>query len=204
MPIGSCRGEKKKIEIVNEYNLTPIAHLSVLAGQEKQGCCGKVTKRYYVFKAKHKKTNIEEIFYVGYSCAEQFLELINHDKLPLFNHLQSPGSKDPSHSVTGNKKEKVTPLNRELYNAIHILCAAWDKPPKYSLLRSLEFIRNCPHISTKKFAVIKFNEILSKDAKKRSLTQILSDLKILNPNLRNFSFPYMDKVLMEEGKTSYL
>lgn len=204
MPITSCRG-KKKLEIVEKFELTPIAHLALLSGQKKQGCCGKVTNRYYVFNAKHKTTGEEDFFYVGYDCADQFLELTGKNPLPLFNPIVALGTSESNRSNSGNSNQSnIAPLNKELYNAIHILCAAWDKPPQKQLLKSLMYIRNRPHIPTQNFAITNFNRILSYDTQKRTLGQIIDQLKQRNPNLRKFTFLKMQKVLDKENEVSYL
>ncbi len=89
MSIRSCRGEQAKLRIVDQYELSPVAHLKLLAGQETQGCCGRVTNRYYSFEAKERKTSKIEELVVGYDCTEQFLNLIELEPLPLFNPFQS-------------------------------------------------------------------------------------------------------------------
>jgi len=64
MPIGSCWGQEAKQRIVNEYNLEPIIYVKLLEGQERQGCCGVVTDKYYFFEATYKTTNEVENFLV--------------------------------------------------------------------------------------------------------------------------------------------
>lgn len=47
-----CRGNEKRKEIIRNYLLHPIAHVKLLAGQEKISCAGslvKITDTYYCF-----------------------------------------------------------------------------------------------------------------------------------------------------------
>ena len=72
---------ENKEAIVRDYFLTPLMHTTVLERQGKLGCCGKLEREYYKFRAKHKKENTEFCFFMGKHCAEKFLLLINHPKL---------------------------------------------------------------------------------------------------------------------------
>lgn len=196
MSVGSCRGKEKKQALINQYELKPIAHLALLNNQRKQGCCGKVTDRYYAFKATNRSTNEVKSFYVGYDCAEQLLELIGHEKLSLFNPLQSTsiniggirGKNTSSHPL-------IAPLNIEMSNAINLLCITWEQPPQSTLLSYLEYIRHNPSRPTKDFAVIGFNNILGKDRRRRTLSQMLEELRKDNQHMKHFSFPLMLDIL---------
>lgn len=204
MAIGSCRGREKKQALINQYELKPIAHLTLLNNQEKQGCCGKVTNRYYAFKARNRSTDEVESFYVGYDCAEQLLDLIGHEKLRLFNPLQSLQSK--SVNISDIRREnilsdaRIDPLNMELSNAINLLCTTWEQPPRLTLLSYLDYIRQRPSDRTQNFAIIKFNNILGKDRVGRTLSQMIEELRKDNPTMKHFSFPLMLEILQKSNE----
>ncbi len=82
--IVNCHGEENKQKLVEEYDINPMLYLGLLPNQEKQGCCGKLTDRYYIFKAKNKETKKEFSFFAGKHCAERILMLIGESKLPFF------------------------------------------------------------------------------------------------------------------------
>jgi hypothetical protein len=113
--IGSCRGAERKREIVARYVLRPVVHAKLLDGQEVDGCCGLVTDRYYFFEAEERASRQREVFHVGYDCAEQFLELIGHPRLPLFNPLHDDAPARPAGH--GGQERGAEPemdaLNRE-------------------------------------------------------------------------------------------
>lgn len=207
MCITNCRGNKAKSEIVFNYDIKPVVYVRLLSGQKIDGCCGPITDKYYLFEATKKQTKEIETFCVGYDCGDQLLQLINHPPLQLFNPFQAqPGGQGGGSGGAGGAQAKqLHPLNRELSNAIHILCSAWrGKAPKGGLRLYLEYINNNPERPTQSFAITGFNRIVGKDAKKRTLTQIIGDIRLNNPNLRNFSFPLMEQILKDENQNSNL
>lgn len=207
MSFTNCRGTAAKEKIVAAYNLKPIVYIRLLNGQNIDGCCGPITDKYYLFEAEHKNTKELESFCVGYDCANQFLQLINHAPLQLFNPFQAVagGGNGGGAGGNGGQQQPIAPLNKELKNAIHILCSAWGgKAPKGGLRSFLEYINTNPTRPTNAFAITSFNRIIGKDAKGRSLTQVIQDLRLNNPNLRNFTFPLMEQVLLTENCISNL
>lgn len=185
-----CRGDKNKEAIVRDYFLKPLIYSTLLEEQEKLGCCGKLEREYYVFRAKHKKNNNEFSFFVGKHCAEKFLLLINHPKLDLFNLFISETENEhtQNNSNDGNSGlKKIHPINKELIEAIHILTTAWNSPPPSSVITIIEFTHNNEGI-VNKMGIKWFNEKLAYDKQKRTMTEIYLDLKNANKKIRNFSF----------------
>src|SRR6266700_2046998 len=127
MAIDNCRGRERKRAIVERYVLRPVVHAKLIDGQEIDGCCGRVTDRYYFFEAKPRDGGKTEAFHVGYDCAEQFLGLIDHPLLPLFNPLHEDGVGHPRGAGAEARAAEppMDPLNRELLNAIHIVFLSW-------------------------------------------------------------------------------
>lgn len=212
MSIGSCRGEERKRKIVAEYDIRPLFHIKMIEGQDVlEGCCGKVSDRYYHFEATSKVTKDVESFVVGYDCAEQLLDMAELEYLPLFNPLSHKGSGSGSGSGGSqqvksgvNGKASMAPLNNELSDAIHLLCMSWKGVPRGRLLSSLDFIRRLPGIPTKNFSIVGLNEVIAKDIRQRTLAQMIDDLRKQSPGLRSFEFPLMQQVLVMEKKVSLL
>lgn len=51
-----CRSEKKRQDIVDNYYVSPIAHIQLLSGQRKHSDAGQtITNDYYIFEAISKK-----------------------------------------------------------------------------------------------------------------------------------------------------
>lgn len=198
--IKNCKGDEAKKRIVEEYDIYPISFVKLLEGQKREGCCGTLKDVYYTFLAINKETKKEESFFVGKSCAEQFLELLKLKKLPLFNPLTDIN--DKSKSATNNDKkdeakeeiDKVLPINRELLNAIALLSIIWDDP-----LESMQKICKFSIESSKpnENGIIWFNEKLKKYSKGRTLTQMCDELREKYPNFKVYNFDNLRKVLLE-------
>ena len=196
--IKNCKGDEAKKQIVEEYDIYPISFVKLLEGQKREGCCGTLKDVYYTFSAINKKTKEEESFFVGKSCAEQFLELLKLKKLPLFNPLTDINNK--SKSATNNDKkndtkeeiDKVLPINRELLNAI----AIWDSP-----LKSMRNVCKFSIESSKpnENGIIWFNEKVKKYSKGRTLTQMCDELREKYPNFKVYNFDNLRKVLLKKG-----
>lgn len=200
----NCRGDEVKLKIVSGYHLKPVVYIRLLNGQRVGGCCGPITDKYYLFEAEHRETKKVASFCVGYDCAGQFLKLINHPPLHLFDPFKGEsGAKIGGGNDDGGHGQAIDPLNKELRDAIHILCSAWGgKAPQGGLRQFLEYINKNPGRPTNSFAIKGFNRIVGKDAKGRTLTKIIEDIRSENPNLRDFTFPLMKQVLENEGCNS--
>lgn len=198
--IKNCKGDEAKKQIVEEYDIYPISFVKLLEGQKREGCCGTLKDVYYTFSAINKETKKEESFFVGKSCAEQFLELLKLKKLPLFNPLT--GINDKSKSTASNHKkenakeemDKVLPINRELLNAIALLSIICDDP-----LESMQNICKFSIESSKpnENGIIWFNEKLKKYPKGKTLTQMCDELREKYPNFKVYNFDNLRKVLLE-------
>lgn len=115
-----CRGMERRRWIVDHYTVVPVAHLRLLNGITKQSDAGrKIKNEYYVFKATPRRGGDFEIIECGMKAARHFLELINHDGLPIFNPLCGEGSSGGGTGEDGRTARR--PLHKEsqqLYNAI--------------------------------------------------------------------------------------
>jgi hypothetical protein len=210
--INNCRGEVQKERIVREFALRPVLHVKLLPGQEIRGCCGLVTDRYYHFEAVSRANGQCESFSVGYDCAEQFLERIGHAPLPLFNPLWADGEAGLGGGRRGdgdrgdaNGGALVVPLNRELSVAIHVLFIAWRSlKPGGPLTKILNAIRRSPGRPAEDWQVRSLNTIVGKDAQRRTLRQIVADLRQQHPTFRDYEFPNIEAALRRTGVESLI
>lgn len=96
-----CRSEKKRQDIVDNYYVSPIAHIQLLSGQRKHSDAGQtITNDYYIFEAISKKGGEKEIIQCGMGAAKDFLKKINHKGLPLFNPLHYAMEKEKKNQNT--------------------------------------------------------------------------------------------------------
>lgn len=207
----SCRGTDKKKELVVKYDIKPVSYLKLLNGQTISGCCGKLTDNYYVFEAIKRKEAEAGSFYfkVGKDCAEQFLTLINHEPLKLFNPLRAAAKEQDGARNENNNTTKVdvpnrpnfTEVNRELLNSINLLLSAWQTFPKLGLKAIIDYTIKNPQTDNLRGIEI-FNKILASDGRK--MNKIIEELRELNPTLRDFSFNKMHDYLIKKKIISNL
>ena len=87
-----CRSTEKRQWIVKNYDVEPVAHIQLLAGQTKHSDAGATIENdYYIFHVNDRVNNIREIIQCGMGAAKDFLRLLNHEGLPLFNPLHGDG-----------------------------------------------------------------------------------------------------------------
>ncbi len=92
MSITNCRGDELKAQIVAKYDLACTAHLTLLDGQDKDGCCGRLTDEYYFFEYTAIEGDETGGFFVGRHCALKFAELADIDLPAKFNPLEAMGT----------------------------------------------------------------------------------------------------------------
>ena len=175
-------------------------YIGLLADQEKEGCCGKLKERYYVLKATEKQeTKNEFSFYAGKHCTEEILKLINVSPLPYFNPFKSIGDNVRGGTTNPSKsnKQKVNPTNKELINAIYVISMAWNYPPPISVLNIIDFTKKLDEKTVNKNGFLWINKNLSNDKDDRTLSQIYSDLKEQNPDMREIGFERLKDAMNE-------
>lgn len=199
-----CRGEDTRHEIVKNYELHPVAHVQLLAGQAKTSCTGDaLTNAYYCFSYKSRNSADEGTILCGEHAAKDFLQLINHPVLPLFNPLRTLGGGGGA-STGGTPQDsqmKWDSTAKQLHDAIHLLVVCWSSPPGPALgaIKSkLEKFSNQPPFASQVKAI---NTILGKDVKGRALTQMVSDIA-KNNSIKTYDFSLLDAVLAAEGVAS--
>ena len=86
-----CRSTERRQWIVNKYDVVPVAHIQLLANQTKHSDAGAMIENdYYLFMRPIRQVG-KEIIQCGIGAARDFLRLIGHKGLPLFNPLHGEG-----------------------------------------------------------------------------------------------------------------
>jgi hypothetical protein len=194
-----CRGEKTRIDLVKKYEIIPISHMPLLKGQKKRSATGDtIIKEYYCFSIKDKNSDKDpEMFIVGTLAAKHFLTLLKHGSLPIFHILKNnkKNSKGQKNNSTSVEMDKWNPLALELYKIINIILIAWDTNGGVLSKIMMNVIKNTNKEPT--LANIRsINTIISKDPKKRTIYQILDEIKRQN-EIKDFKFPLITKILLD-------
>ena len=185
-----CRGSKTRQRIVRDYEVQPEAHIKLLANQQKHSDAGAtIEDEYYIFSAKHKIYDTKEVIQCGMGAARDFLALINHDGLPLFNPLV--GETDVNNRQEYNKRgsgnlqsEKWNETAKQLYNAIMWLIILWDaKPdtPLFDFKAEVIKYKTCEPYESK---IIRVNTTIKNGSKGKTLTEMINRYRADN-NIRD-------------------
>lgn len=203
----NCRTRKRKEELNRKFYIQPVNYLKLLNGQHKQGCCGSLDDKYYIFSYRPRGDYDAQskYFFVGTHCANEFLDIIKHNPLPLFNPLiHEQGNYVPRDGNSSGSKDKapIHPFNRELLTAINMLCISWDIIPESGLESIIKFTNNKstdPNLN----GIEWFNKIVAKDARKRTLRQMIDELRETN-DIKEMRFDLMNQYLNEKGFENYI
>lgn len=199
-----CRGVDTRREICNEYVMHPLAHVQLLAGQTKKSCTGdSLTNAYYCFHYKSRKNADKGTILCGEHAAKDFLQIIGHIGLPLFNPLIAQGGAGGAgNSGTPQSAQmKWNATAKQLHDAIHLLVVCWSSPPGpvlFDIKTKLEKFSDKPPFASQVKAI---NTVVGRDARKRTLSQMVSDLAKDNP-IKTYDFSLLDAVLVAENVAS--
>lgn len=194
----NCRTRKKKEVFCKQYYIQPVNYIKLLNGQNKEGCCGPLDDKYYTFSYKPKGDyeTQAKYFFVGTHCANEFLDIIRQNPLPLFNpltHEQNSNTSSGNSSGLGNKTQRVHPFNQELLTAINMLCITWDIIPESGLESIISFTRKRSDQPNYK-GLEWFNKMVAKDSQERSLRKMIDELRMTN-ELKQMDFKLLNQYL---------
>lgn len=199
-----CRGEESRITLVRDYQLKPIAHVKLLNGQTKKSCTNDLlTDSYYCFTYKNKSNNTNGSFYCGSHAANHFLKLLGRPSLPLFNPLTSLNSTENSGNSSNATVNRWNPAAKELHNAINLFIICWNSEIRDFVGEIKAHLENNPNQEPHISKIKTINTIISFDKKHRTLQQMISDLRLLNPSIRSFRFTNLNKVLKNNNLVSH-
>lgn len=177
-----CRSTEKRQWIVQNYNVEPVAHIQLLEGQTKHSDAGAtIEKDYYIFEAVHKVNGKKEVIQCGMGASRDFLKLLNHEGLPLFNPLHGDGGNDGEHrgDGTGGRRAQETwnPTAKQLYNAIMWLIIAWDAKPGTPLFEFRSDIVKYKRFEPFGWKVKRVNSAIQSGGKGKTLTEIIDGFR---------------------------
>lgn len=185
-----CRGKQVREQIVKEYQVIPKAHIKLLAGQTKRSDAEAViTDEYYIFEA-ISANGKKEIIQCGMGAARHFLELLNHNGLPIFNPLHidrnvgGHGGINPDLGGNVNQGQTWNQTARQLYNAIMWLIIAWDASPGTPLFEFRDDIIQYHNLQPFDSKVRRVNTIIRNGGKGKTLSEIINDFRDKN-NIRD-------------------
>lgn len=186
-----CRSTEKRQWIIQNYNVEPVAHIQLLSGQIKHSDAGAtIEKDYYIFEAVNKVSEEKKIIQCGMGASRDFLKLLNHRGLPLFNPLHGHnenGCNDRRRGTavgSGKNQELWNPVAKQLYNAIMWLIIAWDAKPGTPLFEFRSDIIKYKGIEPFSWKVKRVNSAIKNGGKGRTLTEIIDDFRT-NNDIRN-------------------
>ena len=185
-----CRGRNVRERIVRDYNVTPVAHIKLLAGQTKiSDAEADITDEYYIFDVIDSEGN-KEIIQCGMGATRHFLELLNHVGLPIFNPLHidrnagGHGGVNPGLGGNANQGQNWNQTARQLYNAIMWLIIAWDAKPNTPLFEFRDDVVRYHNREPFDWKVKRVNTVIENGGRGRTLSEIINDFRNEN-NIRD-------------------
>ena len=186
----NCRGYKTRKSIVRDYEVKPEAHIKLLANQQKHSDAGAtIEDEYYVFSAKRKTDGQKEVIQCGMGAARDFLELINHKGLPIFNPLVGNSHvnirQEYDKRGSGNlQPEQWNETAKQLYNAIMWLIILWDAKPDTPLFDFKDEVIKYKTYEPFESKIKRVNTTIKNGSKGKTLTQMINGYKTEN-DIRN-------------------
>lgn len=184
----NCRGKEQRNWIVENYYVKPVAHIQLLKGQMKHSDAGQIIENnYYIFEAKSKTNeDIVETIQCGIGAARDFLRLLNHSGLPIFNPLHERNEFSQNNGQINKSKGsaetniKWNPKAKQLYNAIMWLILIIDARPKTPIYNIRDTVLKFKYKEPFDSEVKSINTMIRNSFKNRTLTEKINQLKIEN------------------------
>ena len=187
-----CRSTEKRRWIIENYNVIPVAHIQLLAGQTKHSDAGKIINNdYYIFEAINKSSDAKEIIQCGMGAARDFLRLLNHEGLPIFNPLHGgelAGDYENQQTriggANGRRKTNWNPIAKQLYNAIMWIIIIIDAKPNTPIFEIRDKVYKYKDREPFAKQIRAVNTIIRKNLPNSTLTEAINNLRAKN-NVRN-------------------
>lgn len=187
------RGDKRKQAFLATHDVSPVFAVKLPGVKHVTGCCGPVTEDFYVFRARSSKTASQptEFLVMGPGCAKALYQLL--DVSP--NKPWQPTVAFQKGNDVPEIYHRLCPRNRQLHDAIWLLCLSWRVLPQHQLLDALNAIYARPEEPVNDSWVEKFGNTLKKDRQGRGLVALMADLRKTWPDLRWFDFDELQGIL---------
>lgn len=173
-----CRGTETRKRIAKEYKVEPVAHIKLLANQTKRSDAGAtIEDEYYIFTAIRNTDGQKEIIQCGMGAARDFLQIIDHSGLPLFNPLKGENVTSSSNSKISSNHKKIDDWNataKQLYNAIMWLIIIWDAKPNTPLFEFKDDIMKYRRCEPFDWKIKRVNTVIRNGGKGKTLTEIIN------------------------------
>lgn len=203
-----CRGKERRQWIVDNYNVQPVAHIQLLKGQTKHSDAGAVIENdYYIFEAVNKRTDEKDIIQCGMGASRDFLAMLNHKGLPLFNPLHrdarnvvSGGREAQPKNTERQNKDTWNPIAEQLYNAIMWTIIIINAKPNSPIFDIREKVYQYKYKRPFDSQIRGVNTIIQKNLQGKTLTEAINKLRE-NNNVRN-NMCQFDLLIEAIGKTT--
>ena len=182
----NCRGHETRQRIVRDFEVQPEAHIKLLANQQKHSDAGAtIEDEYYVFSAESKIDGKKEVIQCGMGAARDFLELINHKGLPLFNPLVGDSHvnnrQEYDNRRSGNlQPEKWNKTAKQLYNAIMWLIILWNAKPDTPLFNFKDQVIKYKTCEPFESSIKRVNTTIKNGSKGKTLTEMINGYRADN------------------------
>lgn len=192
----NCRGTETRHNIIKKYNVEPVAHIKLLAGQSKNSDAeATIRDEYYIFSATRKLDGKTEIIQCGMGAARDFLRMLDIAGLPLFNPLKGKNISKTKIVSKENKTrcERMSDWNataKQLYNAIMWLIIAWDAKPDTPLFEFKNDIEKYKNLNPFDWKIKRVNTAIANGGKGKTLTEIVDSFRknnVIKDDMCDFS-----------------
>ena len=174
-----CRSTERRQWIVDKYNVVPVAHIQLLAGQTKHSdASAMIENDYYIFQATDKVSGRRESIQCGMGAARDFLRLIEHEGVPLFNPLHGEGGVGGHGGGNGGRRpeDEWNPIAQQLFNAIMWVILIIDAEPGTPIIDIKEKVYRFKDREPFNSQVKAVNTIIGKKLGGRTLTEAIDEL----------------------------
>lgn len=182
----NCRGHETRQRIVIEYEVKPDSHIKLLANQKKHSDAGgTIEDEYYLFIAKRKTDGKKEVIQCGMGAARDFLELINHKGIPIYNPLVSNsrvnnGKKYDNRGSKNSQSKEWNETAKQLYDAIMWLIILWDAKLNTPLFDFKDEVIKYKKYEPYESKIKRVNTIIKNGGKGKTLTEMINVCKVDN------------------------
>lgn len=195
------RGDKRKREFLDSHEVAFVFAVKLTGVKNVIGSCGPVTDEFYVFRARGRKLPVSDhqFLVMGPGCAKAMTKLLDVAHSKPWN----PAVAFRKGSDIPEIYHRLCPRNRQLHDAIWLLCLAWRVLPQHQLLEILNAIYTRPADPVPDHWLEKFANTLSKDRQGRDIIALMADLRKQWRDLRWFDFDELLGILRQESPAGH-